>query len=59
MTALARELRAIGAHLADRLEQVVDAPDPAILDFIAAECEGAARVLRRMASEQRKEGEPV
>lgn len=57
MSAQSRELRAIGAHLAERLEQVADAPDPAILEFIATECEGAARALRRMANEQRKEGE--
>lgn len=55
MNPLARELRAVAAHLFARLEEAADAPDPMILEAIAAECEGAARVLRRMAAEQRRE----
>lgn len=57
MTALTRELHAIADHLFARIESAADAPDPAILEAIAAECEGAARVLRRMAAEQRQGSE--
>lgn len=53
MSALARELRAMAAHLFDRLEKVAAAPDPAILEHIALEAEGAAAILRRMAAAQR------
>lgn len=59
MTTLARELRTIAAHLFDRIEEAASAPDPAILECVAAECEGAARVLRRTTAEQCREGEPV
>lgn len=48
MTAIARELRAIAAHLFDRIEEAASTPDPEILESIAAECEGAARVLRNL-----------
>lgn len=55
MSALVQELRAIAAHLFDRVEQTASAPDPSILEAVAAECEGAARVLRRTAAELRRE----
>ena len=53
VNALARELRAMAAHLFDRLEEAATAPDPAILEHIALEAEGAAGILRRMAAAQR------
>lgn len=59
MTAFARELRALADHIFARLESAAESPDPAILESIAAECEGAARVLRRMATEQRREEQPA
>lgn len=59
MTALARELRAMAAHVFDRIEDAARAPDPAILESIAAEVEDAARVLRRMAADQRREEQPA
>jgi len=59
VTPLVQECYRIGAHLAARLEQAARSLDPSILESVAAECEGAARVLRRIAAEQRKEGEPV
>lgn len=59
MTPLVQECYRIGAHLAARLEDAARSLDASILEAIAAECEGAARVLRRMAAEQRKEGETV
>lgn len=59
MTPLVQECYRIGAHLAARLEDAARSLDPSILEAIASECEGAARVLRRMAGEQRRGGEPV
>ena len=59
MTALVAECYRIGAHLYARFEDAARTLDPSILESVAAECEGAARVLRRIAAEQRREGEPV
>lgn len=59
MSALARELRHVAAHLFDRIEDAARAPDPSILEAVAAECDGAARALRRIAAEQRTGGEPA
>lgn len=59
MTPLVQECYRIGAHLAARLEDAARSLDPSTLEAIAAECEGAARVLRRMASERRRESETV
>ncbi|MBS3958045.1 MAG: hypothetical protein KGZ52_01420 [Xanthomonadaceae bacterium] len=59
MTGLARELRAVADHLFARIESAAEAPAPAILESIATECEGAARVLRRMAADQRREELPA
>lgn len=47
MTPLVQECYRIGAHLAARLEDAARSLDPSILEAIAVECEGAARVLRR------------
>lgn len=59
MTAHARELQYIGIHLAERLEDAARTPDSPILEAVASECEGAARVLRRIAADQRQRSEPA
>jgi len=55
MSSTNRELGLLAAYLFDRIEEAASTPDPAILEHVAAECEGAARVLRRIASGQRME----
>lgn len=59
MTVVNVELRELAAYWLSRLEDAARTPDPAILDFIAAEMDGTARVLRRLAAEQRREEQPV
>lgn len=57
MSPLSQRLQLYAAHLADRLSDAAFTPDPMLLEAIAADCEGVARSLRRLAAEQRREGD--